>query len=204
MADAHSLYLCHTFIKHLYRFSLGEEVLYINTYMNTEFRMHCREQELFNTWGCHAGVPCAHTELMWSTWVTSTLQSTRAGSDLALCLSPWGLRSSSTFHTTFTCSQECPRRVPVLTSCFKVAILTLNASGMDNCRIKAGSGHVKEHSWQSEVYYCTGLGFQLSVMVRGISVPLSFGSHGALLLSVVKETPGFFPSCSLMSAFLFP
>lgn len=119
---------------------------------------------------------------------------------------PLTLRSEKLFHVPHNTHlfQECPRRVPVLTSCFKVAILTLNASGMDNCRIKAGSGHVKEHSWQSEVYYCTGLGFQLSVMVRGISVPLSFGSHGALLLSVVKETPGFFPSCSLMSAFLFP
>lgn len=100
--------------------------------------------------------------------------------------------------------QECPRRVPVLISCFKAAILTLSAPCMDNCRTEAGSGHVKGHSWQSEVYYCTGLGFQLSVMVRGISVPLSFGSHGALLFSVVKETPGFFSPCSLMSAFLFP
>lgn len=72
---------------------------------------------------------------------------------------------------------------------------------MPHAWTKTGSAHVKK---QSEVYDCTGLGFQLSVMVRGISVPLSFGSHGALLLSVVKETPGFFPPCSLMSAFLFP
>lgn len=26
--------------------------IYIYIYMNTEFRMHCREQELFNPWGC--------------------------------------------------------------------------------------------------------------------------------------------------------
>lgn len=55
------------------------------------------------------------------------------------------------------------------------------------------------------IYYCTGLVFQLYVMEKGISVILPFGFHGAMLLSVVKETPGFFfPPCSLMSAFLFP
>ena len=78
---------------------------------------------------------------------------------------------------------------------------------LDNFNIKMGSGRVKRvlvASWQNEVYYCTGRVFQLYVMVKGISVILSFGFHGAMLLSVVKETPGFFPPCSLMSAFLFP
>lgn len=59
-----------------------------------------------------------------------------------------------------------------------------------------GSGCVKRvrvASWQSEVCDCTGLVFQLCVTVKGISVIRSFGFHGAMLLSVVKETPFFFP-----------
>jgi len=78
---------------------------------------------------------------------------------------------------------------------------------LDNFNRKTGRGRVERvlaASWQSEVYYCTGLGVQLCVMVKGISVSLSFGFHRAMLSSVVKETPGFFPPCSLMSAFLFP
>lgn len=70
-----------------------------------------------------------------------------------------------------------------------------------------GSGRVKRvlvAACLSEAYYYTGLVFQLYIMVKGISVILSFGFHGAMLLSVVKETPISPPPCSLMSAFLFP
>lgn len=54
-------------------------------------------------------------------------------------------------------------------------------------------------SWQSRftfssgVCYCTGLVFLLYVMVKGISVILSSRFHGAMLFSVVKETPVFSP-----------
>lgn len=69
-----------------------------------------------------------------------------------------------------------------------------------------GCGCVKRvltASWQSEVCYCTGLVFQLYVMVKGISVILSFGFHGAMLLSVVKETPGFPPPPLLINVCIF-